>query len=652
MIKLVCPKCQQRLSVPPDRVGRKVACPKCAAPVLVAPPLPAREPSPPATDEFNTLLGMLDADHESTSRQPLAVQVEIQDQRSGMERLRDNILLFFRVIGAGLLGRLRRHAVDLALVLLVAAIGFSIYWFAFRDTWEKENMPRLLQLGANGDAALNATEYADAVREYSAVLDAVRDRRERSAELAAFLAIVEQNMAVARKARDRRVLDKIAERWKEARTHRSTDPPQMIAICNEIIHTARNAGTRDQTLLEVVADVRSIRDDAALQLLRFRIAEADEVPDDRPGVREAAYRQTLVDLRKMPEIGEELKIFQAHVEKIHEEIASRSAIVEAYFASIDRFVVKAIPFLRRLRWGMPEGVFAQRVPEIVEAWRDIDDPPDRTTAGLLLSHSNNITRHIGNLDERRRSRDVLSGSKYIELLMQARPPEIDERAWNDRSVGYINKINARITKPSPTGALLPNVGMTMGMTPEAFEALFEDFRRFEYAFRARHEEVLGRPYAGAVTALYDTLDIKQRAAFYDSLDAFLERAVPTLRRLERGADRQTLHERLVSLDAELSTILDPPDDSDAGDVIPVINQISQTLHTFGFLRQGVGALDVVGQNHPEPKSVNDAVEAMLIELKERRNEPVTNRQARAYQKSKDDWIKHEKERLEALKKAP
>src|SRR6185503_11056417 len=111
--------------------------------------------------------------------------------------------------------------------------------------------------------------------------------------------------------------------------------------------------------------------------------------------------------------------------------------------------------------------------------------------------------------------------------------------------------------------------------PAAFDALFDDFRRFERAFRARHQEALGRPYPGTLTTLDDTLDFKKRAAFFDSLDSFLESALPTLRRLERGTDRQTLHERLVELDQRLKAILDPPDDSKAGDVLLVINHASQ-----------------------------------------------------------------------------
>jgi hypothetical protein len=113
-----------------------------------------------------------------------------------------------------------------------------------------------------------------------------------------------------------------------------------------------------------------------------------------------------------------------------------------------------------------------------------------------------------------------------------RPAAISEEVWA-RMVGEYFQIYA------PTR--VKYVGQTMNVD---VRDLTDAFKSFEFTFRRQYLRLLGYPFAGPESMVDDALDAKRRAAFLDSFDDFRDRALSTLRRIERVAERRALIERM------------------------------------------------------------------------------------------------------------
>lgn len=663
MIKFACPSCGQRLNVPPAYAGKTAACPRCKAQVVV--PSLAGEKKSVSTgggdDQFGLILEMLDSKTPVQAPPPPTYVDVVLPTRPTSSKAIEAITLPFWLGGQVIGAFLRKFSIELSVLAVLAAVGGGIYWFTIRDKWEDENLPRLTQLKAAADGQKQAGDYRAAIDGYMGILEEVSERKSRSAKLEALVNEVNDAVRDSGGQRDRQVIAQFNKLLAEAPAKPGDDPAKYIESRSAILKTGISLATSNRELLDLIKRVREERDRAAVAHLRAQLKAIDEKHGDEPGARRTGYRMLLAQVGELPDAGVNVTLFRDHLNKLSTEVSQQMRQVDEYFSSIDPFLSATIPFLRRLRWGMPEGVFAQRVTDVVSSWRAIADPPDRTTAGMLLTHSNRIAAHIGTLEERRKASKPLNWSVYIELLAGARPVDIAKMPWDRKVDEYFTLIDSQITNRRPDGVLLPNVGVTISLTPEKFNELYDDLRLFERAFRLRYEQVMGQPYKGAITTIHDSLDARKRAAFNDSLEPFLEHALPTLRRLERGSERRVLLNRLVAMDQRLKAILDPPDDSDIGDVLISINQIARLLHQFAFVTQGTSGLDIVGQDQPESKQLNDLAESLVKTLRDRRNDPAKPEEVAAYAARKKAWLddrtkieKAEKERDDAektLKKA-
>jgi hypothetical protein len=382
--------------------------------------------------------------------------------------------------------------------------------------------------------------------------------------------------------------------------HKTNDAQQAYGrLLKTLRERSQQHPLQDERMIElfrkVQQDARAI-DQECLRNISLAVTRIDPLAQKMPAGAVSQYDAILAGLAKLDPSTPGVDTLRREIQAKRDPLAAQAKAIREYLESFDPFFQQTIPFLRRLRWGMPAGMFVNRAPKIIEAWRGIKDPPDRSSAGSLLSETNDLAVSLTNLQ-----RQVETQNKELKLddfrkrLMDLRPKELSENDWSQKVGQYLN-----------TFTRLRCVGRTVRYDKESQHDFELRLVKLETSYRQQYALQLGTAYAGEHTCMPDAKqDAGKRQAFLDSFTPFLELAIPTVRRLERGAERQVLTGRMSDLDDRFSKTLDPPDDSDIGGFLEDINLFAEQAFVYAYFKRGSTALDIVGQNQVDSKLIND-----------------------------------------------
>jgi len=253
-----------------------------------------------------------------------------------------------------------------------------------------------------------------------------------------------------------------------------------------------------------------------------------------------------------------------------------------------------------MKWGMPEWTFINRAPKLLNTWRQIKDPPDRSSIGALLSKTNNLTASVALLAKDVQDRKAaLNTEFYLHHLLPLIPAEYavnaDKREiWHRMCSSYADSL-----------AGINYLGQTVVLPKDTLTEFVYRFKDFEEAYRNQYMLRLNTPYPRKLSMLTKLVDIKLQYEFLQSSQAFRDLSMKTARRLERGSERGALITRLHELDALYGLIQDPPDDSDIGHYLNLPNVLAAQLYVYSYAGPGKTWLDIVSHGPQDAKLVND-----------------------------------------------
>lgn len=159
MISFYCAGCGHKYRVPEEYAGKKARCKKCNHINTIAYP---KEPAKVTDSGSSTIMAsVVDAEHENifseyAETQPVSPTYSARQQNASSKS-------YLKVV----------IPIGIAAVVIISLL----LWFALRDTWEKDNYPRLSRLADEASTLVSEKEYVDALEIYNEIL-AELDQRE------------------------------------------------------------------------------------------------------------------------------------------------------------------------------------------------------------------------------------------------------------------------------------------------------------------------------------------------------------------------------------------------------------------------------------------------------------------------------------------
>jgi hypothetical protein len=531
MIKFQCNHCQKKIAMPDEHAGKQAKCPACKQIVRI-PSLAGAAASPSQ--------GAWDGGQGAPGSLPGGLQIGAPRRRSLGQRMSNFWSAYWPI--------LRFIVPPLIVLCIVAAIGGGVYWKFFRDSWETDNLPRF------------QADYAQAAD--------LRSQGDLPKSLEAYEKLVSS-----------------------IKSHAVLHPLQD----SHLIELEQNAKKELEDVRNQIETESTQKTARMVPELRKMEATADAIPYEK-GIKAAeAYSAILSKSRDLDGTNAELMIVQKRVEEKLAKVNKRNEDIRAYLTSIDPFVQTTIPFLRRLRWGMPDWTFINRAPDLITAWRGIQDPPDRSSIGVLLSKTNNLAGSLALVARKVQDRQgLLTAGFYADNLVKLRPAEVPITEWGPRAQAYASSL-----------AGIKYLGQTVRFDDEDYQQFVDRFKDLEDAYRKEYQLRLDIPYAGQLSMLTKGADKEVQKRFVESSAEFRELALKTFRHLERGMERNAFIVRLHELDLLFGKIQDPPDDTTVGHFLDLPNTFAEQVYVYSFSRPGKSYLDIVNQSPEDAKIVND-----------------------------------------------
>lgn len=597
MNEFVCPNCKCTLKLPPSAAGRRARCLNCKTLIDIPNAALAAEEIP------------ADSLHALSEASLLTLPTPLPPK--------DPWAQFLKVARFFWRSYWRVACIGLAVVAIAGLGGY----YALRDTWERDNAVILKEARNHADELRDSGHLLDAASAYRKVVAIVGDHKLSRPELRD---ILEQASHGSRDALDLKI-----RRTQDSANSIPTGPWDVQArscgdVIADIMATRALVDSGQAALLDRVRQ-SVVRTD--FQALLAGQKSADVASDSNPALAIRSYDKILAEAGRLAPASTELQLLIDQVTRNRDRLSKQQNAGTEYLNSIDPFLQQLIPFVRRLRWGMPERMFMDRATKLIAAWRAIKDPPDRTTIGELLSRTNELAGDMASMETIIKERqEALSRKSLNDLFKNLRPPEVKEDEWG----GLVNKYVLALQQ-------LLYIGKTIKETPD-----IERVRMFELTYRGIYLAKMGSAYKGEATIIIDKLNAAKRAAFLDSLQDFLDQTLPTLRHLERGMERQLLLKRLAEIDAQFGKTTDPPDDSALGEHVVTLNQISESVYLYAITKVGANTLDMIGQDDKAAKEITDAGDELLRRLRAARRDLTPEAEAQAYAAAKKEWLETHK----------
>ena len=331
-IYIQCPKCQRKATVPDTAVGKSVKC-GCGTTFSV----PAQQLQP--------VQQQLEQPAEVANEQGQRLQ-ELHAQRKAQEEEDARTLQKLKVVG-GICG-----------AILVVALGC---YFAFRDTWERDNSARLASLKNDAVAANDAGDVRLADNKCKAIIELVGNRqlvvsanqdakqfatelRERLAPKVSLIEAEEQKALAAKQAAEQKRLGEeqamkgkveAAEKWKVNAGARMHDGEKEYASAELKLVSLIKLGSFD--------DARKFR--IEILAINKRIIEAILDVAKQPGAAKTELAEKGISLRNRRNSIIET-ILEAETKRIHSEVDSLQTQYE-YELKYTNNVEKALTFNAR-----------------------------------------------------------------------------------------------------------------------------------------------------------------------------------------------------------------------------------------------------------------------------------------------------------------
>jgi len=563
-----CSQCQKKIGVKSTAAGKRIKCPQCHAIQQVPAAVPAA--TAPALDEMLSE-SLADLTPTASAQQSVAASWTARKNRSVLSKLGDFLVAYWYVVAG------------LVVVVGMAGGSWAVYSAFFRDRWEEQNAPALNDLYDKAAALRTQGQLEQSEAEYGRLYATL------------------QGHAAAKPLQTQALIDLLATTKLELQ-----DVQSRVAEA-AARKTANAALVTAQKTTQIWPKIA--QDEAA----------ADKIPLRESARQIAAYEGLLRVLADLDGQNPKVAEVSARITQKRAMVLASLEKVASYLKSLDPFIQKVIPFERRLKLGMPEAMFSNRFPTLLTAWRAVQDPPDRSELGNLLSKTNNLAAYIAFLDQRQKeTAHQFSRDNFAQTLSALPHKQIQDSQWQQMVDGYLHSMY-----DNRTGEL-KNIGRIVTWRAADFD--IDQFRAglqdLEVEYRSQYVSRLGQPYEGKWSLTNPALHRDLRVSFLDSFAPFVELGLPTLRRFESGAERRVLLERLRDLDERFGKIEDPPDDTAIGDFLKSLNGLSEIIWDYSFATPGSTTLDIVGQGDVKIKKLNDTMDAFRNSLDEYRHHKI------------------------------
>ncbi len=447
---------------------------------------------------------------------------------------------------------LRFIAPPLVVLCVVGGSALGVYWKFFRDTWEWDNLPRLQADYAHAEDLRSQGKFTAALSAYETLVSTIKSR------------------AVLHPLQDAHLVEL-----------KQVASSGLSAVQNQI--AIENAAK----IARMVPELKRME------------AAVDAIPYEKGIPAAAGYAAILAKARGLGADNMELNLLKWRIDEKLDKVNKRNGEIRSYLASIDPFVQTTIPFLRRLRWGMPDFTFINRAPDLLTAWRGIQDPPDRSSIGVLLSKTNNLAGSLALVTRKVADRQqLLTTNFYLDPLVKLKPQEVSPEEWAPRAQAYATSL---------TGVRF--LGQTVRFDDQDYKLFVDRFKDLEDAYRKEYQLRLDIPYAGQLSMLNNGTDPESQKRFVESSAEFRDLSLKTFRHLERGMERKAFIVRLYELDVLFGKIQDPPDDTTIGRFLELPNYFAEQVYVYSFTRPGQTYLDLVNQSPEDAKAINDKADA-------------------------------------------